>query len=499
MFFLFFKQGLRHRGEVRAIFFIIALILVPLLALVYFVGGWEASQSKDFSQVWWVLRIQPEGAESPSSLNLITAGLFFSLLFVGASGLVAFFSWYYRVTRKSHLLAIHRLLIKLVVLLIGLMIYLKHVGIDLTPLWVGMGAASIIIGIALQEPLTSLFTGVALDVEGVFRRGEWIRLGGEDGVVGKVVEKNWRTTKLLTLDDELVTIPNRKLGSETILNYHQPGPGHVHRLYVGTSYNDPPVKVKEILRTILIREPRIAKHPSPLVRTIKYNDFSIDYELKFWIKDYGKHPSISDAVMTHIWYAFKFYGIEIPFPIRTVHMKERDHLAAEAEGVSEKIVEIKGFLQTLPYFDKHLNHKDFEFIAHNCFQRVYSPGEYVIHKGEIGDALYIVREGWCRVVLPQNQERRINPGEYFGEMGLMGHLARTADVISGQGESTVIRIDRECMQVLFKRYLSLKEEFERVKDERMEDSGLKPAAEPVMRTPLIRRLIKETKDFLIPW
>ena len=125
------------------------------------------------------------------------------------------------------------------------------------------GAASVIVGIALQEPLSSLFKGVALDLEGVFHRGEWIRVGGQGGVAGQVVDKNWRTTKIMTIDDELITIPNSVLGSEQILNYNQPESAHVHRLQIGTSYNDPPVKVKEILRTILIREPRIEKHPHP--------------------------------------------------------------------------------------------------------------------------------------------------------------------------------------------------------------------------------------------
>ena len=70
------------------------------------------------------------------------------------------------------------------VILLGVIIYLKSKGIDLTPLWVGMGAASVIVGIALQEPLSSLFKGVALDMEGVFHRGEWIRVGGEGGLFG---------------------------------------------------------------------------------------------------------------------------------------------------------------------------------------------------------------------------------------------------------------------------------------------------------------------------
>jgi CRP-like cAMP-binding protein len=362
-----------------------------------------------------------------------------------------------------------------------------------------MGAASVILGIALQEPLASLFTGVALDVEGVLKRGDWIRVGGEDGVAGKVVDKNWRTTRLLTLQDVLITIPNRALGSEMIMNYHQPDPIHVQRLYVGTSYKDPPIKVKEVLRTILMRDPRIARNPPPSVRTIKYNDFSIDYELRFSIHDYGEHQRIKDSVMSQVWYAFKFYGIEIPFPIRTVHMKEQEHLAKERKEIQEAAVDIEKYLMTLPFLTAHLKPKDFDFLAGNSFQRVYTPGDYVVHRGEMGDALYIVREGCCEVLLSSGECRRIEPGSYFGEMGLLSAAVRTADVVAGHEGCRTIQIDRDCMQILFKKYPALRGEFEAVKERRLEDAGLARERRDVEFVPFLARVSRRVKDFLRPW
>ena len=391
------------------------------------------------------------------------------------------------------------MLIKLLLLLLGLMIYLKLEGVSLTPLWVGMGAASLVLGLALQEPLSSLFKGLAMDVEGVIRRGDWIRVGGEDGIAGKVVESNWRTTKIMTIDDELVTIPNSVLGSETIINYHQPEAAHVHRLNVGTSYNDPPVKVKEILRTILMRHPLVVKDPAPQVRTIKYNDFSIDYELKIWLTDYGQHPRVTDEIMTQIWYAFKFYGIEIPFPIRTVHMKKQEHLNEEGKRIQDGVDDVHLFFKTLDYLSEHLSYKDFEFLSRNAFQRRYLPDEHVVHRGERGDALYIVREGWCEVVLVNQERRRIDPGHYFGEMGLIGSVMRTADVVAGPEGALTIRIDRECMHILFKRYPELYETFRLTRDRRIEDAGFVTGERKPVIESWSSRFMKGLKDFLVPW
>ncbi len=502
LFFVFLKQGFKHARELRAVWLVLALVVLPLLAAIHYLGRWDFSPTAAWNQLdhWWCVRIPAETAgEPPTSLNLLTAGLAVSLLYAGATVLVGLFAWYYRSRRHAHMLAIHKVLIKLLVVLAGLAIYLNAQNVSLTPLWVGMGAASIVVGIALQEPLSNLFTGVALDLEGVFKRDEWIRVGGEGGMTGKVVEKNWRTTKLQTLDDELVVIPNRVLGSETIVNYHQPTRAHSHRLYVGTSYQDPPVKVKEVLRTILLREPRILKDPPPVVRTIRYNDFSIDYEMKFYVDDYGENQSIRNAVMTQIWYAFKFFGIEIPFPIRTIHAKGRRHLTEEEGERTELVGNVRGFLQSLPFLNEHLTLKDFEFLAHNSFQRHYRPGEHIIFRGELGEAMYIIRENWCEVILRDGQKRRLDAGQYFGEMGLLSAQSRTADVVAGEEGSTVIRVDRECMDSLFARHPGLRSELIRVREQRLEDAGETRESKEETEITLAARLLRALRDFCLPW
>ena len=205
LFFVFLKEGLKRERDVRSFWLVLAFFVLPLVAATHFVGRWDFSTEAwwNLKGRWWCWEIpSPEKGGPSTSFNVITAGLVIAVLFTVATALIGVFSWYYRIKRRNEVLAIHRVLIKLAVILVGLAVYLRSENISLTPLWVGMGAASIVVGIALQEPLSNLFTGVALDIEGVLKQGQWIRFGGPDGVVGRVVEKNWRTTKLLTNDDE---------------------------------------------------------------------------------------------------------------------------------------------------------------------------------------------------------------------------------------------------------------------------------------------------------
>lgn len=498
---IFLKQALRHKGEIRAVFLAVALFLLPPITAAAVIYGGNVLAAFDKSLPvnqdpanWWVIPITPEKGE-PWHLNILATLITVSLLYVGVTVFLWLLSSLFLKRRGIELLSMHRALIKWFVTIAGAVVLLR---INLWPVLLGMGAASIVLGFALKEMLENLFTGMALDSEGAFHSGDWIQIG-ENGPIGRVYEKNWRSTKLITIKDESITVPNRLLGGEKILCFNKPDPLFAQTLRVGTSYNDPPVKVKEILRDILIREPGVAKEPPPRVRTIEYGDFAITYEMKFWISDYRMHPRICDSIMTQIWYAFKFYGIQIPFPIRTVHLKEREQLSEEESKIQNQVQTNLQFLMGLDSFKRHLTLRDLELLAQNSFRRLYTAGELIVQRGEIGDALYLVMEGSCQVLLPDGRRRDLHPGQYFGEMGLLGARARTADVVAGKDGAAVLRVDKCCMDTLFGRYPDLLEEFEQIRDARKQElpAEEKPAVAPSPHP--ILRAAQFVADFLMPW
>jgi small-conductance mechanosensitive channel len=500
--FIFFRQGMRHQGDVRAVFLVSALVLLPAVLVAFCVYGgrnilnlFDRGLEDNLNPAnWWVLRIVPEKGD-PWHLNLITTAIVLSLFYIVVTLFIEAVSAHYARKKEIEFLSIHKALLKWGVVLLGGALFLR-----ITPwsMLLGMGAASLVLGFALKEMLENLFTGMTLDMEGAFHRGDWIRVGDSD-TVGKVYEKNWRATRVLTINHESIIIPNRLLGSEKIVCYSKPYGSFAHTLRVGTSYNDPPVKVKEILRTILMRHPNIVSHPVPEVRTVEYADFSIYYDLKFWITDYAMLNRTIDGVMTQIWYAFKFYGVEIPFPIRTVHLKDREQLQEEKAGIEEDVNANRDFLRELPYLKKHLTFKDIDFLAQNSFKRGYFPDEHIVQKGEFGDSLYIVMEGEARVVMPDGRRVELQAGSYFGEMGLLGGLRRTADVIAGGNGALILRVDKYCMDVLFRDYPDLLQEFRALRDVRQEELPMGKAVETRAGIHPARRAGRFLLRFLRPW
>lgn len=492
-----FKRAAHLKGELSKLCLITAAVLVPTLACSWVIydgdllGALANTPRNADPGNWWVLVIKHQQDAAALTVNLLRAALVLGLLAIGAGLLVELVTALYFRRRNEGWLSIHKALVKWPIILIGGLILLK---IDLTTILLGTSVAVIGIGFVLKETLENLFTGVTLELEGSVRSGDWIAVGDH---TGKVIEKTWRATKLRTLNDETITVPNRLLGGEGIKNYSRPQQQHAQLLFVGASYNDPPVKVKEILRSILVKDRDVLMQPSPLVRTIEYADFSINYDMKFWIRDYGQMRTIMDRIMTHVWYAFRFYDVTIPFPIRTVHLKQREQLKHEEDASDAQLAAKDAFLGSLPFFAP-LTHKHVAFLAQNAFGKHYAPGDHVLHKGELGDALYIVQEGGCEAVL-EDGPRPITAGRYFGEMGLLETKPRTVDVVAGAEGALVLRIDKHCMEVLFHALPELRQHFTRLSEERAKELPKREFVVTEVRPPLLTRLRRGSIALLRPW
>ena len=203
--------------------------------------------------------------------------------------------------------------------------------------------------------------------------------------------------------------------------------------------------------------------------------------------------------MTQVWYAFKFYGVEIPFPIRTVHFKDREQLREEKAGIEEDVDSRRKFLMELDYLRNQLAFKDIDFLAQNSFQRGFFPDEHIVQKNEFGDSLYIVMEGECKVLLPEGRSVELQSGQYFGEMGLMGGKRRTADVLAGENGTVVLRVDKYCMDVLFRAYPDLHKEFRALRDVRKEELPSDGRGGPAARVHPVKRAGRFMVEFFRPW
>jgi len=304
-------------------------------------------------------------------------------------------------------------LFRLFLVLVGTAIVLATVwNADLAGLVTALGVSSIVIGLALQDTLGSVMSGIALLFERPFSVGDWLKVGD---LSGQVIDINWRAVRLQTFEREMVIIPHKLIGNEIIRNFSRPIAIHAERIRHGFSYNDPPNLAKHVLLTTALETEGILKEPEPEVFTISYDDFAITYEVKFFISDYGDVESIRDRFMSRIWYASQRNNLTIPFPTRTLYHFHGP--TSRTEGTSKKFTES---LQSLPSFVPLQNP---DSTADGIDLQHYGTGEKVIWQGAISNALYIVIAGSAIMTVSDREHLEhelltIKAGEFFGEMTL---------------------------------------------------------------------------------
>jgi small-conductance mechanosensitive channel len=203
-------------------------------------------------------------------------------------------------------------LVRALLVAIGAMVIYSQVwGHEVSAALTALGLGSIVIGLALQEPLGNIVSGLMLLSERPLNVGDWIQVGD---VRGKVIEINWRAVHIETPTRELQVIPNVELYKGTFANLSRPTPLRTEVIDMGFSYDDAPNRVKEVMLDLLRSTPGVLADPPPLVRTAEYADFSINYRLIFSVESQAHLPEVRDAVMSRLWYVIKRENVTIPFP-----------------------------------------------------------------------------------------------------------------------------------------------------------------------------------------
>jgi len=206
-----------------------------------------------------------------------------------------------------------------IIWLIGIMIALSGIGYEITPLITGMGIAGLAIALAAKNVLSNVFGGVTITVDQLYKVGDRIEMGG---IYGDISEIKPRYTKIKTLNNTIITVPNSKVIEEQIMNYAVPDTRVRVKIPIGVAYGTDPRKVDEILLDIADKIPLILKSPKPLVRFVEYASSSQNFEFLIWVKHYNDRHLAIDQVLREIFTRFKEEGIEIPFEQMDIHIKK---------------------------------------------------------------------------------------------------------------------------------------------------------------------------------
>ena len=372
----------------------------------------------------------------------------FVLFLFGAIRLVLeFVQWTRR--NKPHFSTIGKDVLMIVLWFAVLMAVLyTDFGVQPVSILTASSVLAAVVGFALQETLGNIFSGLSLSLGHPFEPGDWIRTGAH---LGRVKGIAWRATTIVTRANERLEIPNSVIAKDTLFNY---ATGAVRdEITVGISYGVPPNHVREVVLTLLRDVPQIMHTRAPEVFAWEYSDFAIQYQIRYWIADYGVQEYVRDRVASSLWYALRRHSIEIPFPIRTVHIRDSRNESEGADAGFER--ELMADLRQVDWL-RGLSDEELRMLVPSVAVRQFGAGELLIRQDEQGESMFIFRSGTAELFArtADGQTRHLANyvrGDFTGEMALMTGDPRTASV-RAITDVEVIEMDREGFTSLFKEH-----------------------------------------------
>jgi small-conductance mechanosensitive channel/CRP-like cAMP-binding protein len=342
--------------------------------------------------------------------------------------------------RKHHAVTVPKFLTEVVaavVLIVTVFLVLQFgYGLTIKELLIAPGIAAIVIGLAMQDLAGNVIAGIALQSGRSFAQGDWLLV---DNRYAEVVEITWRSTRLRTLDDVSLEIPNRDLARLIIVNLNRPQTSHAVRLNFIIDYSEPPTRVKGILLHAASNARGVLPEPKPRAFVKNFSDYGVEYEIKFSLISHRDFSEVCDAVRTNVWYALRRHGIKIPFPTRTVQLER---------PVRDKQQEVQSAARTIlreqPIF-KCLGDEQLDALLPRGRTAHFGKDEKLIQQGEAGQSMFLLVSGEANVTVERNGNptlvASLGAGDCFGEMSLLTGEPRTATVIANS-DCEVVEIDK---------------------------------------------------------
>lgn len=303
------------------------------------------------------------------------------------------------------------------------------------------GVFAVILGLALQNTLGDVFSGIALNLGRPYVLGNWIILG--DGTEGRVVETNWRSTQLLTPTHNVVALPNSLLAKIGVTNLSGPDESHGLAVTVKVAPTKTPAIIVDLMRTVLLSCNSILQDPSPSVTIRSLDAAAIEIELSFRVASIDQRSAARNDIFDLIYRHSKSTGMLLAQPLSgSIAMTNRP---SDETAASQGFTPIE-LINSIPVFSA-LTGTEQESLAKAASVRTYHKGEIIARQGEMLPSLMIVRTGVIVRQIGEDDDQlqeigRLAPGDFFGETGLLAGIGEMSS-LRAMTPVTVYEIDQE--------------------------------------------------------
>lgn len=317
---------------------------------------------------------------------------------------------------------------RMVLVVVGLGFLFQWVwGADVGGLVAALGVTSIVIGLALQNAVGGVISGLLLLFEQPFKIGDWLDIGG--GTQGRVVQVNWRAVHIET-GSGIQIVPNSTLSGASFTNKSLPVGAYHASVQVTFSTDDPPHDVMRLLTDVAAALPLRAAGESA---TAEYTGKG-GYAVQLPVVSAAVAPQTLSLYLSWLWYAARREGLALDGDAT-------DPIAEPAQ--LDRALDVVG--PTL-----HLGTDERQLVAESARLERYGAGETVQHAGQVPDTIRFVIDGRIRLSVPAADGlldiAAVEPGDYVGQAAITREptptsaVARTVTTVLAVPVETIDRL-----------------------------------------------------------
>ena len=327
-----------------------------------------------------------------------------------------------------------------------------------------------VVGWALQDTLANVMGGLALQLDGSVKAGDWVTFGETTGLVREV---GWRQTSIATRNGDLAVVPNALfMKTAVLLRGRVAGSGDRERRWVwfnvdsGAAPTEVIARVEEALRRDTV--PGVDRDPLPECIFVDFAESSSRFAVRYWLTDMLRADGTDSVVRSRIWFALHRAGIALSVPIRHVVLTPDD--AESRARAREEAHRVRcAALEKVSIFSP-LTPEERESLADTVVFTPFAAGESLVVQGAEGHHLYVLTKGRVEVRVsvdgwtPRSVATLAAP-DFFGEMGLLTGEPRQATVVA-LADSEAWRVEKSHFKAILENRPAVAEAIANLVDER---------------------------------
>lgn len=196
---------------------------------------------------------------------------------------------------------------------------LRALGMELSNLAMVAGGLSVGIGFGMQTIVNNFLSGLILIFSRTLQAGDVVEVGGTQGRVRKI---SVRATMVETFDNAMIIVPNSEFVASRLINWTRNSRTVRREIKIGVAYGSNAARVMKILLAVANANSNVLKYPPPLVSFEDFGASTLNFSLRFWVRDYDVSISTASDLRLEIEREFREQNIEVAFPQLDVHIKD---------------------------------------------------------------------------------------------------------------------------------------------------------------------------------